>query len=70
VADAARRLIAEPLPKSTAIQNNERILELTSTQTQNINDINTTITTTNISLRSLIPHQPSPAHRIDRARVQ
>jgi hypothetical protein len=51
----------------TATQNTNPILEPTSTQLKTIDDINTAITTANITLQSPIPHQ---AHRIERARTQ
>jgi hypothetical protein len=51
----------------TAIQMHNHILEPTSAQPKNIDDINTAITTT---LESPITHQLNPAHRIDRARPQ
>ena len=55
---------------TSAIQNNNRILEPTSSQPEVIDDINTAITTTNITPRSPIPHQPGASHRTDCARLQ
>jgi len=58
-----------PLPL-LLITPNKRILGTISTQPKNIDDIYAIITNTNITLPSPTPHQLSPAHRIDRARLQ